>query len=142
MPRPCPQQATSEQSPEARTDDGPELAKRAHWRTKSGDMVTHTRQTQEAETRTQGGHMADKWRTRFGGKAKTRRAHGGQMAGKVWRRGQSGLKVTRRKHGARGGKKEDTWRTKCGDVAKAEPGVSAELDSVSLITFSEVAEDW
>ena len=65
-------------------------------------------------------HKAVTWRTYGvqGLEADTRRTHGGQMAGKVWRRGHSGLKGhkadTRR---TQGGHTADTWWTKRGDAA-------------------------
>ena len=52
---------------------------------------------------TQGGHKADKLRT-----------HDGQMAGKVWRRGE---RDTRRTHLTQGGHMTDTWRTSFGGTA-------------------------
>ena len=78
-------------------------------RTKNGHMAdtwwTHARQTQEADKfckRGQSGHKADMWRkiwrqTQGGHMADTRRAHGGQMAGQVW--------------------KADTWLTQGGHMA-------------------------
>ena len=127
MRRPCP----TAQSPGARTDGGPELAKTGH--TCMRHMVgTRTK----ADTwRTQGEYdMADIWRTRFGGRTNTRRTQGGHMAdkrpamfggGAKRTQGSQGghMAETRRSRRTQGGQTADKRRThggQCGGAAKAE----------------------
>ena len=106
------------------------------WRRgQSGHKAGHKAETwQTRPSRTQGGYRAEAQpkRTQGGHKADTRQT-GGRMADKVWRRGQSELKVdTRRKHGGhmvdkawrrgQSGLKVDTRRTSSGDRARAYRG--------------------
>ena len=85
MPRPCP------------------TAGQERTKSRSKDKALADRQGLEPQPkRTQGRHMAD-----------ASRSHGGRMADKVWRRGQSGFKADTRR--ARGGHMAD----KLGDAAKA-----------------------
>ena len=95
----APQQATSGQSPKARTHGGPELANSEHMADKERTHGRHMVDTHEANTRggqglearpiwTHGGHKAGTWRTQGGGMADKWRAtwltQGGHMAD-AWR---------------------------------------------------------
>ena len=139
MPRPCPtaghERTKSRGEGTWWTWAGKEWA---HGGQRTDTWWTHTRETQEAygiwrqlearpkrtrdTRRAHGGHQADTWRTNGKqgletGLRDTRRTQGERTKAldKVWRRSQAHSKAdTRRKYGGY------TWRTKCGDAAKAE----------------------
>ena len=58
--RPAPEQATSGQSPEARTGGGPDLAKSVHMADKERTRGGHTRRKHKSRRRGQSGHLRKK----------------------------------------------------------------------------------
>ena len=118
MPRPCPRAGHERTKPRGEdtwwTRAGKERAHSGQIGHMADTWWTHARQTQEADNvwrRGQNGHVADK-----------RRSHGGHMADKIWRQTPGGHKWQARFGGGpkRTQGKAGTWRTKCGDAAKAE----------------------